>query len=126
MVDAESLFPFSKVKNDWEFAVTFLTSLATLCATTKVFLYTPLPNVRFEFRDPSAISILLSDFVWTLVRREIALCASQGAQIDPRLERLLAPASLEKIRELVFSMHPECKDLFLAAHAAGQDNRGWD
>lgn len=126
MVDAESLYPFSKVKSNWEFGVTFLTSLASLCATTKVLLYTPLPNVRFEFRDPSAISILLSDFVWTLVRKEIALCASQGVQIDPRLERLLAPASLEKIRELVFSMHPECKDLFLAAHAAGHDNRGWD
>jgi hypothetical protein len=127
MVDMESLHPFEKVKNDWEFATTFLTTMASLCATAKVLLHSPLPNVRFEFSDPSTVSMLLADFVWDRIRREVSACAASGVTIDARLQEMLDPPSLHKITELAARMHPKREDFFLAAHVtSGHDNRGWD
>ena len=125
MVDAESLHPFGKVKSDWEFATTFLTTMATLCTTLKVILYSPLPYVRFEFSDPSTVSIMLSQLVWSRVGAEVAAAAQRGVPIDPRLTEMLAPPSYEKIAALTHKMFPEHGDWFITPHF-GPDNRGWD
>jgi len=127
MVDMDSLYPFEKVKNDWEFSTTFLTTMSSLCATAKVLLYSPLPYIRFEFQDPSTISILLTDFVWNRIRQEVSACAQNGIKIDYRLDAMLSRPSLEKISDLLGRMYPKREDFFLASHMAlGYDNRGWD
>ena len=127
MVDMDSLYPFEKVKNDWEFSTTFLTTMSSLCATAKVLLYSPLPYIRFEFQDPSTISILLTDFVWNRIRQEVSACAQNGIKIDDRLDAMLSRPSLEKISDLLGRMYPKREDFFLASHMAlGYDNRGWD
>ena len=125
MVDAESLHPFDKVKTDWEFATTFLTTMATLVTTLKVMLYSPLPYVRFEFADPSTISMMLSQLVWGRIGAEVAAAARRGVPIDPRLTEMLAPPSYEKIAALTHKMFPARTDWFLTPHF-GPDNRGWD
>jgi hypothetical protein len=125
MVDAESLFPFDKVKSDWEFATTFLATMATLCTTLKLMLWSPLPYVRMEFSDPSTISMMLSQLVWDRVGAEVAAAARRGIVIDPRLTEMLAPPSFEKIAGLTHKMFPERSDWFLTPHFAS-DNRGWD
>ena len=127
MVDSDSLTPFEQIRSDWEFATVFLTTLSTLCATVRVMLYSPLPFVRFEFSDPSTISMLLSEFVWGFIRHEISLCEQLGMTIDSRLQELLAPPSHKKLSALIEKMHPQRNDWFLARHLTdSHDNRGWD
>jgi hypothetical protein len=125
MVDAESLHPFTKIGSDWEFSTTFLTTIASLCTTLKVMLWSPLPYVRMEFSDPSTISMLLSQLVWEAIGAEVAAAARRGMVIDPRLTELLAPASFDKVSVLTHKMFPERTDWFLTPHFAS-DNRGWD
>ncbi|KUI15615.1 hypothetical protein AU193_11665 [Mycobacterium sp. GA-1285] len=127
MVDVDSLYPFEKVKSDWEFSMTFLTTMSTICATAKVLLFSPMPNIRFEFDDPSAISVLLTDFVWNRIRQEVAACAEMGIELDARLDEMLSQPSTEKISNLLAKMYPQRQDFFLATHlVSGYDNRGWD
>lgn len=127
MVDSESLIPFDQVTSDWDFSTIFLTTLSTLCATAKVMLYSPLPCVRFEFKDPSPISMLLSEFVWGHIRSEVASCLQSGLRTDPRLQEMLAPPSYGKVCDLIKKMYPKRANWSLSGHLIDcEDNRGWD
>jgi hypothetical protein len=127
MVDSDSLTPFSEIRSDWEFATVLLTSLSSLCVTARVMCYSPLPFVRFEFADPSTVSMLMSELVWDRIRAEVTASARRGLTIDPRLQELLAPPSYAKLFEWIARMHPPRSDWFLARHLLeGGDNRGWD
>lgn len=127
MVDSESLVPFEEISSDSEFSTIFLTTLSTLSATAKVMLYSPLPCVRFEFKDPSPMSMLLSEFIWASIRSEVESCIHSGLNVDPRLQQMLANPTYDKLYTLIHKMYPRRIDRRISRHVIdADDNRGWD
>ncbi len=68
ITDMGSIYPFENVRNKKEFHELFLSTFVMLNSSLKELLVLPLPNINYEFNDPSTISILLSKFIWDKIK----------------------------------------------------------
>lgn len=126
MVDSGSLIPFDQVTSDSEFSSIFLTTLSSLCVTAKLMVHSPLERFQFEFSDPSQMSMLVSELVWNRIRSEVSSCIHSGLNPDARLQRMLAPPSYAKVRDVIEKMYPERADWSPSRHVLdGEVNLGW-
>lgn len=126
MVDSGSIVQFDRIKSDREFASIFLTTISSLCVTSKLMLHYPLVRHHFEFHDPSQITMLVSEFVWDRIRSEVASCSHSGMKSDPRLHDVLALPSYDKIHSVIGKLYPERAGHRPSRHLLeGEDNWGF-
>lgn len=116
MVDSGSITPFERLASDWDFTAVFLSTLSSLCLTTKVMLWSPLPCIRFEHHDPSVTSLVISELVWERVRSEMTAAVRSGLDVDPRLQAMLAPPSFGKVCEVMAKLFPTRTNWRVARH----------
>lgn len=125
MVDSGSIISFDQVTSDWHFANIFLTTLSSLCVTANVMLHSPLTRFGFESKDPSQISVLVSELVWGRIRSEVASCMQSGLKTDARLQEMLAPPSYGKVRNVIAKMYPERTGWRPSRHLDCESNVGF-
>jgi hypothetical protein len=104
--DMGSLFAFSKIRSDKEFYELTLSMGVMLSKTSQALLLDPLPNLIYEFEDPTTSSVLLNSYIWSKLSVEYdKACSIAGLKTDPRLDRLLSfrgDDALENILHEVF------------------------
>jgi hypothetical protein len=126
MVDSGSLISFDQIASDREFCSIFLTTLSQLCVTAKLMIHSPLEPFLWEFNDPSQISMLVSELIWTTIRSEVASCVASGLTPDPRLQEMLVLPSYTKVSNVIKNIYPERKDWRPSRHDLdGEVNVGY-
>ena len=111
LTDMGSLFPFKKIKNDKEFYELFFSTIVVLCQTLKEFFVHPLPVLKYEFEDPSTLSVLLSNYIWDQIRLNFKkLSKITNTKVDSRLADLLSQSNNGiKLTDILKKIYPTKK-----------------
>jgi hypothetical protein len=81
--DMGSMYPISKVKNDKDFYQLLSSLSVILTRTTQELLLEPLPNLVYEFDDPSTSSFLMAN---TISRRLVIAYEAEAKRINSKLD----------------------------------------